>query len=749
MSLKEFDYKQFLLEKGEQVGLGVAVTLMVLMLIFSLFMPSKGFFSGSPKEMASKMEKDANDLDTKLRTLAIPDKDKPPSTEGQLTDLDIHYLQPKNYEVPKVFQPANRENPERRPPRIHNIDEGVVAYAPVLIDTYMFSPDFTKVWVLRESGRSQPNAPGQGGKNANPFGPLQRGGGGMMPGGGGRMGGPGGRMGGRGMPGTPANVQGLTGLASNDTAEGLQPTLISFDQWNPQDLTARQPRPMRVAVIAGSFPYRRQLEEFRTKLHLQSNDDVLNETMKEMEGQQSFEFRGVEIQRMEVDAHGKPSKELDGEGKPLGEWHDVKVADDYRFWLKWTYFPFQEEDPKYEYVKMDGLTAPLLREFHPDKKVDPTMQMPGGMMSRGFGKSGPQQPGLQPQTAGESKHKTHYPDVVKKLPTLEATIKKMTEGQVTRIAAPKTKPGEYDLDPFHPNAPSSTGTSEVRTPGTPKSNDPNAVPDSIPDHVLVRAVDVNLEAGKRYRYRLRIKMNNPNYKRSDVASPEYKDALTLTSQNWVDIDETVSVPPELHYYAVDEKKLLSAQESKLRTRLKGVTVSASGRMLAQQGPGADQVAMQFHRWVDQTPVRGTEMVPVGDWAIADRVFVARGEYVGRKVRVDLPIWKYSKNAYILPAEDPKNRQERRLALTGIDVDFGFDNSEKEDTILIDFEGGRVSGPAKITDDCHTEVLMLSPNGKLLARNSTKDADDRDRSDLREKVLKRIENIRAGKGAEEE
>jgi hypothetical protein len=729
MNLKEFDYKQFLLEKGEQVGLGVAVTLMVLMLIFSLFMPSKGFFSGSPKEKAAKLEKDSKELEVALRTRDIPDNEKPEPTEGRLIDLDTAVLWPKNYEVPSMYQPAVKENPDRRPPRIYTIEEGVVADAHVLIDTYLFSTDFKNIWVLRESGRTQANPGGPGATN-NPFarfGNMGRGGPGGGPGGAPMMG-----RGARGMMNIPQGAQQLLrGPASNDAAEDYKPTLIRVEDWNPQDLTARQPRPLRVAVIAGSFPYRRQLEAFKSALHMSSNDEVLNEDMHEEKLGKSFEFRGVEIQKREVGA----------DGKDLTEWDDLKLATDYRNWLKVTYLPFQEEeDPNYNLVEMEGLTAPLLREFHPDKKVDPTMQMPGGMMAR---KGGPApQPTLQPTDAGDGKPKTHYPDLVKKLPKLQATLKHMTEVPLAHIAAPKTRPGDYDFDPFRPNAEPAPNAAEQTKDA--KKKDGDAVQDFVPDHVLVRAVDVNVEPGKRYRYRLRIKMNNPNYMRSEVASPEYKVDEILKSQEWFEIKEAVGLPPELHYYVVDEKKLVSEREKNLISRSK---VSALSRLWAQPGPSVDQVVMQFHRWVEYTPVGRNDVVPVGDWAVADRVCVARGEYVGRKVKIDLPIWKYTRNAYLLPAEDPKTTLERKLALTGLDVDFGFDNKPDEDTILIDFEGGRVAGPAKMSDDCRTEILMLSPDGKLLARNSAKDTEDQDRKDQREKVLKRIENIRAGRGAE--
>jgi hypothetical protein len=51
------------------------------------------------------------------------------------------------------------------------------------------------------------------------------------------------------------------------------------------------------------------------------------------------------------------------------------------------------------------------------------------------------------------------------------------------------------------------------------------------------------------------------------------------------------------------------------------------------------------------------------------------------------------------------------------------------------------------DTCRVEVLMLSPDGKLLAHNSAKDTSDEDRKKRREEALKRIESIRKGESAE--
>src|SRR6516165_5803380 len=98
MSAKEFNAKQFLLERGEQVGLGIAVALMVLMLIFNLFMPSKGFLSGSHAEKAKPLTEGSDRLQTALNT-SKPSKpeDIPPKTEDRLIPLDAALLQPDFY----------------------------------------------------------------------------------------------------------------------------------------------------------------------------------------------------------------------------------------------------------------------------------------------------------------------------------------------------------------------------------------------------------------------------------------------------------------------------------------------------------------------------------------------------------------------------------------------------------------------------------------------------------------------------
>ncbi len=738
MSLKEFDYKQFLLEKGERVGLGIAVTLMVLMLIKSLFWPGGGIFSDSPKTKAKALGDDTTKLDDALHNSQPGPDDLPKKAEGRLIEFDKRYLVSDNYATPYFFEPRIKENPARRPPKIYPVEEAIAEVVKVNIDTYLFNKDFTKIWVLADKeGRRSSSGGGPGG--SNPFAPLGKGGGPMGP-----MGGPGG-------PGNPMQMQQMQqqmqqmqqsrmrlgninpnafnqfARAEDDTYE---PKLISTDNWNPQERTAHQLRPLRMTIIAGSFPYKEQLMEHKNRLHLPSTDAVLNETVgDDKEKSAAFDFRGVEVQR----------KEVDKDGKDLGDWIPLDLKSNYELWLKNTFYPFEPEDPKYAVVKPNegkGLVMPLLREFHASKASSTGLTGMTGLMGGGKVPGGPQ---LRTAEAQPSEEKSSYPDIADKLPKLRETLAKLQDVQPNKIAAPKFQAPKF-LNAFDPNVTLPNDGGAQQPPQTSTKPGASGEQDTIPDYVLVRAVDVNIEPGKHYRYRMKIKMVNPNYKRDDVASPEYKEKETLESKEWFDRIPIVSVPPEQFYYVVDER-----QGATRRDMLQMPQESAQYELWNQASASPDQVIMQFQRWVESTQRsrKDADIVPIGEWAVADRVYVARGEYVGRPVKVDLPMWIWTRNSFILPEENPKAKRRGRVK-TGIYVEFGQENPENN-LILVDFEGGRVSSQSpKMDDTCALEVLMLSPDGKLLARNSYKDKEDEQRKKIREHALKRIQEVREWK-----
>ena len=752
MSLKEFNAKQFLLEKGEQVGLGVALTLMVLMLILSLFMPSKGFLSGSPGAKAKELNNSTSQLENALATSKPAEKDLPEKREGKLISLDTAYLLPDNYATEMFFEPRMKENKARRPPKIYPVEEAIASVFHIPVDTYLFRFGANpSVLVLQDKNQRGGGGPGAGGNN--PFAGLGRQLGGMAMGGGSSGRGAGGAMlqqqrllGGN-------NLGALNRLQGASEADNMESKWIPLDDWNPdQQVTAHQPLPMRMAIIVGSFPYKQQIEEHKARLRLKSTDDVLNETIGEKDKQTAaFDFREVIVERMEVDA----------EGKKISEWQDPQLKESYQECLRYTYLPFEREEPKYDSVKPNdgrGLVMPLLREFRANKQPN-APGFPGGMGMMGMmrGMMGGMKGGMAPPNAGrtnaqpeESKPSPRYKKVeelIGELPKIRETLKKIEEAQPKQIAASRKFQRTEFLNAF--DAQSAIPADKTQNQNTGYNTQGNAGGESyVPDYVLVRVVDVKVEPGKYYRYRLKVKMANPNYQHPDVASPEYKMKETLDSSDWYELPQIVKVPQELYYYATDEAQGLSLPQ----VRKTIPPESAQYRQFTTRAPSPtdEQVAMQFHRWVETTQQsrKETDQIPVGEWAVADRVFVARGEYIGRKVNVDIPIWKYTQNMFILPAEDQRVRAGRK-ANTGIDVEFGQDPPENN-LILVDFEGGRgLKSPtnAQVKDDCAIEVLMLSPDGKLLARNSATDSNDGGRKDRRDQALKRIQDVREGKGTE--
>src|SRR5262249_52840401 len=112
--------------------------------------------------------------------------------------------------------------------------------------------------------------------------------------------------------------------------------------------------------------------------------------------------------------------------------------------------------------------------------------------------------------------------------------------------------------------------------------------EQIPERCLVRVVDVRVEPGRTYEYRLKVRMANPNYKGEDVAVPV--DAVRPELESGWSRPGRVQSPPDLVFSAVDERAL-----------------DASGRY---RGPywrdhfSRDKyVFLQAHRWLDKALLR--------------------------------------------------------------------------------------------------------------------------------------------------
>jgi hypothetical protein len=763
MSMKDFDAKQFLLQKGERVGLGVALGLMVLLIVFSLFIPPNGLFSGSPVEKAESLSKVTTDVQNQLRTNRPGDNDKPGKAE--LIQFVSKSLDPHDYEVETLFQPRRPDNPNRRPPTLYGIDEAHVEVAHVPIDTYLFTRNFGSVVFLKDStnkhqgGGNLPGGPNMAahmGKQMKGFDPRMMMNPGAMNPGGGMRGGPGGGMmgGPGGMRGMPNPMQMMnnnghvTGTEDTETRT-LEEVFIPRDKLADKQnvgglIPAKRPMPLRMAIIAASFPYRAQLEEFKNKLRLHSLPEVLTDQVEDPKAKDgkkapAFRFLGVNVERREVDASGKP---LPG---PNGQWIKLDPNASYKPWMQLSLGELQPEEPEYQAISFPGLVMPLLKEFHAED-VPGAGGTRGGMP--GAGPGGPPMPGQGPMPEKEraaAPSESKYPKVVEEVKNLSKTLAALKELGSRAVAAPKTGQELDSFDVFNPHPVSEQPTGMMPPGGMPMptgkaTEGTPAQEGTFPEHCLVRIVDVTIVPGKTYEYRLQVRLANPNYQRKDVASPSYAEGVELAAKDntWFVVPQKVTVPPELIYYVVDQALCKDLNDGKPYPIKRGFVAGSP-----------DQVAMQIHRWIDSTTSNGKnpQTMIVGDWAVADRILVKRGEYVGRWVRTEVPVWRYKQISYVIPA-DSNNKK-----VAGTEVYFGHEGLETE-TILVDFEGGqqmyeRVIGrtedsPGKVertNDNSAIEVLMLSPDGKLRARTSARDVQDEERIRHRHDLYERIDKVK--------
>jgi hypothetical protein len=253
----------------------------------------------------------------------------------------------------------------------------------------------------------------------------------------------------------------------------------------------------------------------------------------------------------------------------------------------------------------------------------------------------------------------------------------------------------------------------------------------VPEYVLMRFVDVDVKPGNTYQYRLQVKMLNPNFNKPDLVAYASLAQERELSGEWSKPVQ-VNVPTEQFFYAVDQAAVKAG---------KGVEETVTNPPM-----NGDKVAVQVHRWIDDERLNPDQpdTYPIGDWTIAERIEVNRGEYIGRLAHVELPVWHDEWEAFILPRSDAKKAgpRPRTVEVPGIRINFNTG------ALLVDFEGGlgnyRIIGaskPRSVRDDAPVEMLILMPDGRLEVRNSMDDASDKERIDRHTNWQKWLEEVK--------
>lgn len=294
--------------------------------------------------------------------------------------------------------------------------------------------------------------------------------------------------------------------------------------------------------------------------------------------------------------------------------------------------------------------------------------------------------------------------------------------------------GAFPTDPMDPMA-TNTNTTET-TQEIPVEDDPfklNEIQEVKPnERKLIRFIDVDVQPGKTYIYSLQVRIANPNYKHPErVAFKALSDEKELLSP--VVWTRPVVIGPEMQFFAVDQDLLDP----------KYLTSGYKGKGFAAVDKG---VPVQMHRWVENFELVDSNETSgkLGAWVVADQVMAYRGEFLGQKeVPVQVPMWSSTKGFSLTPDVSRLKKYTKDKQPHAI-VDF---QPSDPPPLVVDYKGGRKAYPDQpgkypIQDEGATQVLILSPGGKLELFDSNQDSNPRNTPQGPSRGLERAERFAA-------
>jgi hypothetical protein len=281
------------------------------------------------------------------------------------------------------------------------------------------------------------------------------------------------------------------------------------------------------------------------------------------------------------------------------------------------------------------------------------------------------------------------------------------------------------------------------------------------DNFLLRFVDCDARPGYTYEYRIRLRMWNPNYGQDKlVANPEYaKDTYKVLKSKWTQT-APITVPAESFLFAEDVKtyrEQIDSEYPAYSDTSKGITATPESKAINSLLQVKDnQAVVQVATWMEQVRTgSGSQREPVGAWVVADMP-VGRGEFIGRKQFIKLPLWSAETQQYLLrEVSDAVGKGKGKYKPRGWMVDFSTQS------VLVDFEGGRVktrtnvrfdaqgnvvNGIRNLDEDVGTELLIVRPDGKLVVRNSLVDDADPNRKAITAEWARWVKEVEQRKSA---
>jgi hypothetical protein len=699
------DFKKVLAEKGEKIGFYIAGGLLLVLLVCGGYVASKAASpSGIVKDMDGKVKTVEN------RTINGP-ADPAPLDKVIYDTAQVSRISFKEYETKNpFFNRASDEHMKRMNPRILSIVDAQAQFIRgslaamdiiddpnegtligVLAKKATIKNDANAIRRLQMKNR-RPQAPGTGAAAAAPPPPPP----------------PPAAGGGRGAPGLgagPPKGEGMAGGGQqNARANEVEVQYMKLDSKELESAKlAENIIPKRMVVVNGAIPYKKQLEAYAAALRASSPIELSPNDLPL--------YRGYNVQRQVWSADGKEMRE---------DWTDLSMIETVGP-LYGRLFEFEPD----VYTGDPSLAAYFARVV-PDQSTQ--LVLPRPKLVRGQ-----YEPLNLPELDAALKALKDSGGNAKQLKNrIEGTLSnnnpfnvtgQSTSGQV--IAGPGGGGNAGSGSDVIVGAPS--GRPGKPAPGGAQMpNAANAVPE---DCWLMRFIDVTVEPGFVYRYRVQLKVLNPNFKRNirELAMPKFADEEELVS-GWYELKDSVAVPQDEFLYA-------AAKDEKNRK----VT-----EKLVQENP--DVTFLQLQRWADFVRPNGiARPEPIGDWLIAD-LKVHRGQFIGETTKIKLPLWSMVANTFLF--RDPQGVRVPRSIFDPRPRSDGMwpvDFTPLPQAILVDFDGGAgtyMANRKQIIDQAEVDMLILADDGKLFVRRSQVDLNDPERKKREETWRKWLDIVQA-------
>lgn len=769
--MAKFNLQKLLIEKGEKFALVAAAGGLAVLGVLGVIAATG---ADSPTTAINKIRNGATTLQGQINNESTTSKELPPEMIGKNT-LAFNLVSPSEFRpISPMFEPVDQPNKARENPAVLGIVDAQLDLVRLPMKAYdlkISANGTVQIGVLKSHNigktdlkaiedalknnpkNRKPKSPPTVGGVPNPMGPMGPMGAGRGGAGGGN---PYGATGGSGS-GNPYGGDSGSGGSGSMYAPGAgaydasgsrsEPTVdyVPIDQYDGKNPPAFIIFPRRTIVVHAAFPLKAQLEVIRRALRLKTVDEASRETTTSP-SPSGPTFDGFEVERRVTTPAGQvfDYSTYDHVGQYVNTIYNRKTADQpddgyIRYFLRYEQkmaIPLPavaEGQAVYPEIRMDSIRAtvdklklaqkPVITESDQQKKFkgdtsDPFMPQAGAAGGAGTGAFG-DFTGADRAGPGVS-----------------------MMGPMGANRGSGGRPGAGPLMPIAPGGPMGPMSSggEGYGSGGPYGSGSSGALQNIQasvelEHMMIRFLDVDVEPGFTYQYRLRVKMKNPNFNRRDVGRPSDAKVAILNGP-WTEIATKVTVSSDLNMYLADPVKYHDAIVAKYKDRaVQNLLDNKSGEL----------PVVQIQTWMQQILLDGNKREPLGAWVLGE-IPVNRGEFIGKKQLISLPLWSAEKVKFLLQTLPKYKVANAKEQPKGVLVDF------TTSMMCVDFEGGKTKqtfGQRNVEDESAVEMLILRPDGSIFVRNSGQDADEADRVE-REKGwndwIKRVEDDTKNAGA---